>query len=72
VATPDIEPNTQWEFFGLTYPDTSAGLAACNAEGSALHQALPQQNIFWQCRLNTPDPGYDLWIFFHSEGNSPA
>jgi len=68
VASPDIEPNTTWDFTGLTYPDTSAGQAACLAEGEYWHTSDPSQNIAWECLLSDPDSGvYNLWILFHSE-----
>jgi hypothetical protein len=66
AAVPDIPPGSQWEFFGLTYPDTSAGLAACNEEGSYLHRTVPNQDLSWKCSLNDPDSGYNLWILFVS------
>jgi len=62
-----MEPNTQWEFSGLTYPDTNAGLGACNAEGLYFHETVPAQNIAWQCQLGNPNAGvYNLWILFHT------
>jgi hypothetical protein len=65
AAVPDIPIGSQWEFFGLTYPDTSAGLSACSAEGLYLHETVPTQNLGWECRLNSPDSGrYNLWILF--------
>jgi len=56
----------EWAFTGLTYPATTAGLSACNAEGEAWHNAVPSQNIAWQCKLNNPDAGYDLWNYFRA------
>jgi hypothetical protein len=47
-------------FTGCTYPDTSAGLAACDAMGvyEAQHGSLG-----YVCSLGDPDPGvYNLWV----------
>jgi len=66
AAIPNIPPNTQWEFSGLTYPDTNAGLTACHQEGVLLHQGAPTADIAWQCQLGNPDAGvWNLWILFH-------
>jgi predicted lipoprotein with Yx(FWY)xxD motif len=54
-ATPDGV--TTWNFTHETYPDTSAGLAACNAQGAKAYPDL------WACPLGDPDAGvYNLWI----------
>jgi hypothetical protein len=67
VASPAIEPGSEWEFSGLTYPDTTAGLAACHAEGVYFHESVPSQNLAYECLLNDPDSGvYNLWILFES------
>lgn len=65
TAAPNIPPNAQWEFEGATYPDTSAGLLACNTEGKDLVVTYPKTDISWNCRLGSPDSGvYNLWILF--------
>jgi hypothetical protein len=62
TARPAVNQGT-WVFFGLTYADTSAGLAACNAEGAALVEQVPPSYTKWVCRLNSPDVGsYNLWM----------
>lgn|ERR1700722_937873 len=61
-----VRPATQpvWLFFGSTYPDTSAGLADCNADGAALIADNSPEWSKWQCRLNTPHAGsYNLWVY---------
>lgn len=58
VVKPD---STVLEFTGGTYPDTSAGLAACDKEGPIL-QAQEGANK-WFCLLGNPDAGlYGLWL----------
>jgi len=65
TAAPNIPPNAQWQFEGATYPNTSAGLAACNSEGKLLVEEYPKTDISWNCRLGSPDSGvYNLWILF--------
>jgi hypothetical protein len=65
MAVPNIPPGAQWEFEGATYPDTSAGLAACNSEGKLLFVQFPKTDISWNCRLGSPYSGvYNLWILF--------
>lgn len=60
AAVPDL-PYGQWEFTGLTYPDTSAGLAACEAEG--LHDIVTYRtDISYECL-----GAYQLWIYFNAE-----
>jgi hypothetical protein len=67
VASPDIEPGAEWGFTGLTYPDTSAGLSACHAEGLYWEESVPSQNLAYECLLSDPDSGvYNLWILFES------
>jgi hypothetical protein len=53
----------RWYFTGFTYPDTSAGLTACNAKG----QSLPKPpNANWACELGTPNANvYNLWALEH-------
>ena len=47
-------------FTGDTYPDTAAGLAACNAEG-AYERAHGVAT--WSCWLGNPNAGvYNLWL----------
>ena len=56
-------------FEGLTYPDTSAGLAACDTEGRDLVAASNGDDINFTCPLGDPDPGvYNLWIEFFKPG----
>ena len=65
TAAPNIPPGAEWEFTGATYPDTSAGLLACNSEGKFLVVTYPKTDISWFCRLGSPDSGvYNLWILF--------
>jgi hypothetical protein len=65
AAVPNIPP-VVWEFYGTTYPDTSAGLAACNAEGSYLHQQNSRV-ITWSCELGNPNSGlYNLWYLYNT------
>jgi hypothetical protein len=48
-------------FTGDTYPDTSAGLAACDAEGPII-QARDDADK-WFCLLGRPDAGlYGLYM----------
>lgn len=52
-----------WVFTGYTYPDTSAGLAACDAKGQSL---LNQYVTHYMCPLSDPDAGvYNLWVYHH-------
>jgi hypothetical protein len=66
AVKPDLPGGSQWEFSGLTYPDTSAGLTACHAEGLYFMKSVPSQNLAFECLLNDPDSGYNLWILFRS------
>lgn len=59
AAVPDLPPG-EWEFTGLTYPDTSAGLAACEAEGLHLIITYPT-DISYNCL-----GAYQLWIYFNA------
>lgn len=61
---PDLPPNGQWQYSGATYPLTSAGLASCNAEGRYLTTEYRHTDISWECKGNTPNAGYNLWIYF--------
>jgi hypothetical protein len=63
AAVPDIPPNGQWQFTGLTYPDTSAGLAACEAEGEYLVTTYHTTDITYDC-----EGAYQLWIYFEAGG----
>lgn len=48
-------------FSGDTYPDTAAGLAACNAEGS--YERAHGGVTSWTCLLGDPHAGrYNLWL----------
>jgi hypothetical protein len=68
AVSPNLEPGTQWDYFGLTYPDTTAGLEACHAEGASLQEGVPTQDLASECLLGNPNKGvYNLWILFHSE-----
>jgi hypothetical protein len=55
-------------FTGLTYPDTSAGLSACDAQGAAdITNAPPLYgNVTgYSCELGDPDAGvYNLWLTY--------
>jgi hypothetical protein len=62
-AVPDLNGGGQWEFTGLTYPDTSAGLAACNAEGRYLVTTYRNTDESYNC-----EPAYQLWIYFDPTG----
>lgn len=62
-VVPDLSPGGQWEFSGLTYPDTSAGLAACNAEGRYLITEYHNTDQSYEC-----EPAYQLWIYFDASG----
>jgi hypothetical protein len=62
-AAPDLSPGGQWEFSGLTYPDTSAGLAACNAEGRYLVTEYHTTDQSYDC-----EGAYQLWIYFDASG----
>jgi hypothetical protein len=47
-------------FSGKTYPDTAAGLAACNAEGT--YERAHGVSTY-SCWLGNPDAGlYGLWL----------
>jgi hypothetical protein len=53
----------RWAYYGDTYPDTSAGLAACDAEGQSLIKA-PINN--YNCILGNPNANvYNLWVLYH-------
>jgi|SRR5580693_526574 hypothetical protein len=67
AVSPNLDPGTEFEFFGLTYPDTTAGLEACQAEGASLHAGLPAQDLSSECLFGNPNKGvYNLWILFRS------
>jgi hypothetical protein len=69
IATPDTQI-VETSFTGLTYPDTSAGLAACDAQGAAdITNAPPLYGnvIGYSCELGDPDSGvYNLWLTYYS------
>lgn len=49
-------------FTGCTYPDTSAGLAACQAMGVYEVQSSRGEIFSYSCPLGDPDVGvYNLW-----------
>jgi hypothetical protein len=49
-----------WSYYGLTYPDTPAGLAACDAKGESL---LKPSIINYACLLSDPVLNvYNLWV----------
>jgi hypothetical protein len=63
-ATPASDTDPFIDLYtGLTYPDTSAGLSACDAEGAYL-QANGQGEIpGYYCTLGNPNAGvYNLWV----------
>lgn len=61
---PGLPPAGEWQFSGFDYPGTAAGLADCNAEGRYLLATYPHTDVSMICRAGSPDPGYDLWIYF--------
>jgi hypothetical protein len=69
TVTPDA-PIIETSFTGLTYPDTSAGLSACDAQGAAdITNAPPLYGnvIGYSCELGDPDAGvYNLWLTYYN------
>jgi hypothetical protein len=69
TVTPDASI-TETSFTGLTYPDTSAGLSACEAQGAAdITNAPPLYGdvISYSCELGDPDSGvYNLWLTYYN------
>jgi hypothetical protein len=67
TTTASATPNqiTASAFTGLTYPDTSAGLSACDTEGASL-LTFPYGAVYgYNCELGNPDAGvYNLWLFY--------
>jgi hypothetical protein len=56
-------------FTGLTYPDTSAGLSACDEEGEELVYISDGEDVGYSCQLGNPDAGvYNLWISYWKPG----
>jgi predicted lipoprotein with Yx(FWY)xxD motif len=50
-------------FTGYTYPDTSAGLSACDTEGAYLFDNSDGNFVGSYCSLGDPDAGvYNLWV----------
>jgi hypothetical protein len=50
-------------YTGLTYPDTSAGLSACDAEGAYLVAHGEGEVPGYYCTLGNPNAGvYNLWV----------
>jgi hypothetical protein len=62
-VVPDLGSGGEWQFTGLTYPDTSAGLAACEAEGRYLVTTYHNTDQSYQC-----EGAYQLWIWFDATG----
>jgi hypothetical protein len=53
----------RWVYYGLSYPDTAAGLAACTAKGESLI-APPIHS--YACEFGTAVAGeYNLWVLYH-------
>lgn len=53
-------------FTGITYPDTSAGLSACQAQGNYIVTDPGSHTIGYQCPLGDPDAGvYNLWTTWY-------
>jgi hypothetical protein len=64
AASATVNPTITY-FTGLTYPDTSAGLAACTSEGEELVYISDGEDINYSCQLGNPDAGvYNLWITY--------
>jgi hypothetical protein len=61
-VAPDLNGGGTWQL-EATYPDTSAGLAACNAEGRYLITTYPTTDESYEC-----EPAYQLWIWFDASG----
>jgi hypothetical protein len=61
-VSPDLNGGGSWQL-EATYPDTSAGLAACNTEGRYLITTYPKTDESYTCR-----PAYQLWIYFNPTG----
>src|ERR1700728_735155 len=50
-------------YTGLTYPDASAGLSACDAEGAYLVANGEGEVPGYYCTVGNPDAGvYNLWV----------
>lgn len=62
-AGPGLSPGGQWQYSGLSYPNTPAGLTACNTEGRYLITTYHSTDQTYQCR-----PAYQLWIYFLGAG----
>jgi hypothetical protein len=62
-VAPDLNPGGEWEFTGLTYPDTAAGLAACNTEGRYLITEYHSTDETYECQ-----GAYQLWVYFAASG----
>jgi hypothetical protein len=60
---PDLNGHGAWIYSGLSYPDTAAGLSACNAEGRAvIAEDWPTiQN--YECQN-----AYQLWLYYPGGG----
>jgi hypothetical protein len=62
AATPDLNGGGSW-VLNSTYPDTPAGLAACNAEGRYLVTTYHTTDETYVC-----EGSYQLWIYFDPYG----
>jgi hypothetical protein len=54
-------------YYGLSYPDTAAGLAACNAEGKSVVAGRSGVYAGYECILGNPNVDrYNLWVWIFS------
>jgi hypothetical protein len=64
ITSDTVDPIITY-FTGLTYPDTPAGLTACQEEGEELVYISDGEDINYSCQLGNPDAGvYNLWITY--------
>jgi hypothetical protein len=61
-----------WVYVGHVYPDTSAGLSECYAEGVTLIEDGGSIYFAERCTLGDPEAGYDLWLEYLRGGGNPA
>lgn len=60
-------------FTGDTYPDTSTGLAACDAQGHADEVHGLGYVVGYTCALGDPDAGvYNLWLIEQEPSGPPV
>jgi hypothetical protein len=53
----------EWYFDGLVYPDTPAGVQACDIEGASIVEHDHPTIISSNCLLDDPSTdAYDLWL----------